>query len=42
MKRVIGNGFVGKSTNVLKNENISIYFYDINPSLCHDQNDDKI
>ena len=31
---VIGNGFVGKSTNVLKNENVSIYFYDINPSLC--------
>ena len=31
---VIGNGFVGKSTNVLKNENVSIYFYDINSSLC--------
>lgn len=31
---VIGNGFVGKSTNVLKNENVSIYFYDINQSLC--------
>lgn len=31
---VIGNGFVGKSTNVLKNKNVSIYFYDINPSLC--------
>lgn len=31
---IIGNGFVGKATNVLKNKNVNIFFYDINPELC--------
>ena len=31
---IIGNGFVGKSTNILKNKNINIFCYDINPNLC--------
>ncbi len=31
---VIGNGFVGKATNILKNEHIEIISYDKNPDLC--------
>jgi nucleotide sugar dehydrogenase len=31
---IIGNGFVGKSTNILKNKNVNIFCYDINPKLC--------
>ena len=31
---IIGNGFVGKSTYILKNDNIEILTYDINPNLC--------
>jgi UDPglucose 6-dehydrogenase len=31
---IIGNGFVGKATNQLKCNDIDIYAYDINPSLC--------
>lgn len=31
---IIGNGFVGKSTNVLKNKDVNIMCYDINPKLC--------
>ena len=31
---IIGNGFVGKATHVLNNENINMYCYDINPELC--------
>ena len=32
---IIGNGFVGKSTNILKNKNVNILCYDINPKLCN-------
>lgn len=32
---IIGNGFVGKSTNILKNKNVKIFCYDINPNLCN-------
>ena len=31
---IIGNGFVGKATNVLKCKDIEIIMYDINPELC--------
>ena len=31
---IIGNGFVGKATRVLKSEGIEIMCYDIDPSLC--------
>ena len=31
---IIGNGFVGKATKLLKNEYISLYCYDIDPNLC--------
>ena len=31
---IIGNGFVGKATNILKNDNIKLFVYDIEPSLC--------
>ena len=31
---VIGNGFVGKSTLLLENENVSVLCYDTNPNLC--------
>lgn len=31
---IIGNGFVGKATNILKNENIILKVYDIDPKLC--------
>lgn len=32
---IIGNGFVGKATNILKCKDINIIIYDINPDLCH-------
>ena len=32
---VIGNGFVGKSTQILKNNIVNVYCYDINPNLCN-------
>lgn len=32
---VIGNGFVGKATNLLKCDDIDILTYDINPELCN-------
>lgn len=32
---VIGNGFVGKATNLLHNDNIIVWFYDIVPELCN-------
>ena len=31
---VIGNGFVGKATNLLKCDKIDIITYDIVPGLC--------
>lgn len=31
---IIGNGFVGKATKILKNKEITILCYDINPDLC--------
>ena len=31
---IIGNGFVGKATNILKCNDITIIVYDINPELC--------
>ena len=31
---VIGNGFVGKSTLLLENDNVSVLCYDTNPNLC--------
>lgn len=31
---IIGNGFVGKATNILKNPEIEIITYDIDPKLC--------
>lgn len=31
---IIGNGFVGKSTHILKNKNVNILCYDINPECC--------
>jgi UDPglucose 6-dehydrogenase len=31
---VIGNGFVGKATCILKNNNVGIKIYDIDPDLC--------
>jgi UDP-glucuronate decarboxylase len=31
---IIGNGFVGKATQLLKCKNIDIYVYDIKPELC--------
>ncbi len=31
---VIGKGFVGKSTCILKNENVNVLCYDINSELC--------
>tara|TARA_Y100001933_G_scaffold247442_1_gene280205 strand:+ start:2516 stop:3358 length:843 start_codon:yes stop_codon:yes gene_type:complete len=31
---IIGNGFVGKATKLLKNDEIDIICYDINPDLC--------
>ena len=32
---VIGNGFVGKATNILENSNVELVVYDINPELCN-------
>lgn len=34
---VIGNGFVGKATGVLKNKDVDIITYDIDPKLCNPQ-----
>ena len=31
---IIGFGFVGKATYLLNNEDITIFVYDINPTLC--------
>lgn len=31
---IIGNGFVGKATTILKCKNIDLLIYDINPELC--------
>jgi UDPglucose 6-dehydrogenase len=31
---IIGNGFVGKATNILANEEVELIVYDINPDLC--------
>ena len=32
---IIGNGFVGKATNILENQNVELVIYDINPELCN-------
>lgn len=32
---IIGNGFVGKATNILKNDNVELIIYDIDPKLCN-------
>ena len=32
---IIGNGFVGKATNILKNDNVDLVVYDIDPNLCN-------
>jgi nucleotide sugar dehydrogenase len=32
---IIGNGFVGKATHILKNNDIDIITFDINPNLCN-------
>lgn len=34
---IIGNGFVGKATNILKNKDVNVITYDINPQLCDPQ-----
>ena len=31
---IIGNGFVGKATSILKCKDIDLMSYDINPELC--------
>lgn len=31
---IVGNGFVGKASKLLKNDNVAIISYDINPNLC--------
>ena len=31
---IIGNGFVGKATNILENKNVELVIYDIDPDLC--------
>ena len=31
---IIGNGFVGKATNILENDNVELVIYDIDPKLC--------
>ena len=31
---IIGNGFVGKATNILENKNVELVIYDIDPNLC--------
>jgi len=31
---IIGNGFVGKATNILANQEVELIVYDINPDLC--------
>ena len=32
---IIGNGFVGKATNILANQEVELIVYDINPDLCN-------
>tara|TARA_B110001469_G_scaffold127596_1_gene149168 strand:- start:3281 stop:4129 length:849 start_codon:yes stop_codon:yes gene_type:complete len=32
---IIGNGFVGKATNILKSDKVNINIYDKNPDLCN-------
>jgi len=32
---VIGNGFVGKATSILKCDGIQVAAYDINPAMCN-------
>ena len=32
---VIGNGYVGKSTQLLRNDDVIINVYDVNPNLCY-------
>src|SRR5579872_6189863 len=31
---IIGNGFVGKATTILKNPDVKLIVYDIDPNLC--------
>jgi len=31
---IIGNGFVGKATNILENKDVELVVYDIDPKLC--------
>ena len=31
---IIGNGFVGKATNILENKNVELIIYDIDPKIC--------
>ena len=31
---IIGNGFVGKATNILENKDVELVIYDIDPNLC--------
>ena len=35
---IIGNGFVGKATKILKCNDIEMVCYDINPELCEPKN----
>ena len=35
---IIGNGFVGKATNILECTDIEIVIYDINKELCKPKN----
>ena len=35
---IIGNGFVGKATKILKCQDIDLLCYDINPELCEPKN----
>lgn len=35
---IIGNGFVGKATNILQNDNVELVIYDVNPDLCNPKN----
>lgn len=35
---IIGNGFVGKATKILKSKSINIFVYDIIPELCEPKN----
>ena len=35
---IIGNGFVGKATQLLSNKNINKLIYDVDPNLCEPKN----